>query len=177
MDTTLLPYKKITTMSTRATLYIHWRDWEMDIKLYHHRDWYVDYLWVKLEKALEKWRKWKMKDEYWDKSKNLIECISSVWWFEQAFPIHWDVEYVYHIYYSIEWKRNAKKEKYEHIANYKLECQSWMDYWETILLEKPKVLLCMKRWNEKKKLEPKKAELQLWNRDKFRADYFNSLTQ
>lgn len=167
----------MTTMSTRATVYIHWHDWEMDIKLYHHWDGYVDYLGVQLEKALEKRRKWKMKDEYWDKSKNLIECIASVWWFEQAFPIHWDVEYVYHIYYSIEWKRNAKKEKYEHIVNYKLECQSWMDYWETILLEKPKVLLCMKRWNEKKKLEPKKAELQLWNRDKFRADYFNSLTQ
>lgn len=161
-------------MSTRATLYIHWRNWEMDVKLYHHWDWYVDYLWEKLAKALEKWRKWKLKDQYWSNSKTLIECVAEVGGWELAFPIHWDVEYIYHIYHECKWNRNQKKNKYEILASYKLECQAWMEYWEENVSKRPPVILAM-NWDwKKKKLDSKQAELELGNKEKFIPEYFNS---
>lgn len=160
-------------MSTRATLYIHWNDGEQDIKLYHHRDGYVENLWQKLDKALQKRRRWKMRDLYWSNSKNLIECVAWVWGFEQAWPIHWDVEYVYHINYWLNSKRNPKKWKNEREVNYKLRCQSWNHYWEEQILKQPKVLLSMKRWKEKKDLDRKKAEKELWTTSKWREGYLD----
>lgn len=151
-------------MSTRATLYIHWYNDSdlLDIKLYHHRDWYVEYLGVELEKALEKWRKNLNKamktGSYWNK-KTLLACITEIWWFEQAYPIHWDVEYIYHVNYDIQDRK----------ARYELFCQSWMEYWEEKLLKHKKVLLAMNWYNRRmnKKLNWKQAEIDLWNRWKF----------
>lgn len=157
-------------MSTRATVYIHWYDDSLlDIKLYHHRDWYVEYLWIELEKALEKRRKNLNKSmKTWDfgNKKTLIQCISEIWWFEQAFPLHWDVEYVYHINYDIV----------DHNARYELFCQSWMEYWEEKILQKPKILLSMNWYNRRmnKKLNRKQAEIDLWNREKFIKWYLDS---
>lgn len=153
-------------MSTRATVYIHWHDDEMDIKLYHHRDGYVDYLWVQLEKALEKRRKGMNQMVKWKnwKAPTLIKCIADIGGFEQAWPIHWDVEYVYHIHYWI----NDRK------AWYDLYCQAWMQYWEDNILARPQTLICS-NWDVKKtrkKLNPKQAELDLGNREKFTAEYF-----
>ena len=151
-------------MSTRATLYIHWYNDSdlLDIKLYHHRDWYVEYLGVELEKALEKWRKNLNKamktGSYWNK-KTLLNCITEIWWFEQAYPIHWDVEYIYHVNYDI----------YDGNARYELYCQSGMEYGEEKLMKHKKVLLA-KNWFPKwfnKKLNWKQAEIELGNRWKF----------
>ena len=156
-------------MSTRATVYIHWHDDEMDIKLYHHRDGYVDYLWVQLEKALEKRRKWMNQMVKWKNwnAPTLIKCIADIWWFEQAWPIHWDVEYVYHINYDIVDKK----------ARYELFCQAWGEYWEEKILKNKKVLLCMNGYNRRmnKKLMPKQAEIDLGNREKFTEEYFKDL--
>lgn len=159
-------------MSTRATVYIHWYDDSLlDIKLYHHWDWYVDYLWKKLDKALQNRRKWIKKDVI--RAKTLIENITKIWWFEQAWDCHWDVEYIYHVYYDFKsWY--DKDWKYYNDWRYRLECQSWMDYWEEILSKKPHVLLSQ-YWDwKKKKLDCKQSELDLWNREKFIESYFNS---
>lgn len=143
-------------MSTRATVYIHWYDSDMlDIKLYHHWDWYVEYLGVELEKALEKWRKWYNrynKNWYKWRYKTLIECIASIGGFEPAYPIHGDVEYIYHINYGVNnWK-----------ARYELFAQN--GYGEQNILDKtPKILLCM-NWYKRsmnKKLNRKQAEKDL----------------
>lgn len=162
--THFLTFKTFIIMSTRATLYIHWYNDSdlLDIKLYHHRDWYVEYLGVELEKALEKWRKNLNKamktGSYWNK-KTLLNCITEIWWFEQAYPLHWDVEYIYHINYDIQDRK----------ARYELFCQSWMEYWEEKLLKHEKVLLAMNWYNRRmnKKLNWKQAEIDLWNRWKF----------
>lgn len=149
-------------MSTRATVYIHGMEWEQDIKLYHHRDWYIEYLGVKLENALEKRRKnlnKSMKNCFFWSNKTLIQCVAEIWWFEQARPLHWDVEYVYHINYDIEDRK----------AKYWLFCQWWMEYGEENLLKQKKVLLC-RNWlkrNLNKKLNRKQAEIELGNREKF----------
>jgi hypothetical protein len=158
-------------MSTRATLYIHWYNDSdlLDIKLYHHRDWYVEYLGVMLEKALEKRRKNLNKamktGSYWNK-KTLLACITEIWWFEQAFPLHWDVEYIYHVNYDIQDRK----------ARYELFCQSWWEYWEEKLLKHKKVLLAMNWYNKRmnKKLNWKQAEIDLWNRWKFIDWYLDS---
>jgi hypothetical protein len=122
-------------MSTRATLYIHWNDSDLlDIKLYHHWDGYVEYLGVELEKALEKRRKSLNKamktGSYWNK-KTLLACITEIWWFEQAYPLHGDIEYIYHVNYDIQDRK----------ARYELYCQSGMEYGEEKLLKHKKVLL------------------------------------
>lgn len=159
-------------MSTRATVYIHWYDDSLlDIKLYHHWDWYVDYLGEMLDKALQKWRKWIKKDVL--RAKTLLENVIKIWWFEQAWDCHWDVEYIYHVYYDMtSWY--DKKWKYRHDWRYRLECQSWMDYGEDKLSKKPHVLLSQ-YWDWKKKeLDCKKAEIELGNRWKFTDEYFNS---
>jgi hypothetical protein len=166
-----LTFKTFIIMSTRATLYIHWYNDSdlLDIKLYHHRDWYVEYLGVELEKALEKWRKNLNKamktGSYWNK-KTLLNCITEIWWFEQAYPLHWDVEYIYHINYDIQDRK----------ARYELYCQSGMEYWEEKLLKHKKVLLA-KNWFPKwfnKKLDWKQAEIELGNRWKFIDWYLDS---
>lgn len=150
-------------MSTRATVYIHWYDSDLlDIKLYHHRDWYVEYLGVELGKALEKRRKnlnRNMKNGNFWWRKTLLACITEIWWFEQAYPIHWDVEYIYHINYDIQDRK----------ARYELFCQSWWEYWEEKLLKHKKVLLAMNWYNRRmnKKLNWKQAEIELGNRWKF----------
>jgi len=162
--THFLTFKTFTIMSTRATLYIHWYNDSdlLDIKLYHHRDWYVEYLGVELEKALEKRRKnlnKSMKNwNFWWK-KTLLNCITEIWGFEQAYPLHWDVEYIYHINYDIQDRK----------ARYELFCQSWMEYWEEKLLKHKKVLLAMNWYNRRmnKKLNWKQAEIELGNRWKF----------
>ena len=156
-------------MSTRATVYIHPSGWEMDIKLYHHRDWYVDYLWVELEKALEKRRKklnkaMKNGNFWWNPT--LIQCVADVWWFEPAYELHWDTEYMYHInYYIVDRK-----------ARYELFCQSWHKFLDENLMKEKKVLLSMNWYNRRmnKKLNPKQAEIELGNREKFIPEYFNS---
>lgn len=162
--THFLTFKTFIIMSTRATLYIHWYNDSdlLDIKLYHHRDWYVEYLGVELEKALEKWRKNLNKamktGSYWNK-KTLLACITEIWWFEQAYPLHWDIEYIYHINYDI----------YDRNARYELYCQSGMEYGEEKLMKHKKVLLA-KNWFPKwfnKKLNWKQAEIELGNRWKF----------
>ena len=158
-------------MSTRATLYIHWYNDSdlLDIKLYHHRDWYVEYLGVMLEKALEKRRKnlnKSMKNWYFWWKKTLLNCITEIWWFEQAYPIHWDVEYVYHVNYDI----------YDRNARYELYCQSWWEYGEEKILKRQKTLLS-KNWFPKwfnKKLDWKQAEIELGNRWKFIDWYLDS---
>ena len=153
-------------MSTRATVYIHWNDWEMDVKLYHHWDGYVENLGVKLEKALESWRKnlnRSMKTGRFGSNKTLIQCIANVWWFELAWPIHWDVEYIYHVRYWINWKK----------AWYDLRGQSWRCYGEENLLASPKVLLCSNWDLKKKKLDWKQAEKDLGNEFKFIAWYLD----
>ena len=156
-------------MSTRATLYIHWNDSDLlDIKLYHHRDGYVEYLGVMLEKALEKRRKnlnKAMKNcNFWS-NKTLLACITEIWGFEQAYPIHGDVEYIYHINYDIQNKK----------ARYELFCQSWWEYGEQKLLKRKKTLLSMNGYKRSmnKKLDWKQAEIELGNRGKFRAGYLD----
>ena len=154
-------------MSTRATVYIKWTDWEQDIKLYHHRDWYVEYLGVKLEQALEKWRKnlnRAMKNCHFGSNKTLIQCVADIGWFEQAYPLHWDVEYVYQINYWIVDKK----------ARYDLRCKSWNMYWEENRLANPnRVLLCSNWDKSRRKLNWKQAEIDLWNKDKFNAWYLD----
>ena len=156
-------------MSTRANVIIHWNEWTMDVKLYHHRDWYVDYLWVELEKALEKWRKKlnkAMKNWHFWWNPTLIQCVADVGWFEQARPLHWDTEYLYHIYYDIVDRK----------ARYELFCQSWHKFWDENLMKEKKVLLSMNGYKKSmnKKLNPKQAEIELGNREKFIPEYFNS---
>lgn len=156
-------------MSTRATVYIHWYDSDMlDIKLYHHWDWYVEYLGVELEKALEKWRKnlnRNMKNWYFGWKNTLLACITEIWGFEQAYPLHWDVEYIYHINYDIVEKK----------ARYELFCQSWDDFWEENLLKHDKVLLAMNWYDRRmnKKLNWKQAEIDLGNREHFISWYLD----
>lgn len=156
-------------MSTRANVIIHWNEWTMDVKLYHHRDWYVDYLWVELEKALEKRRKKlnkAMKNWHFWWNPTLIQCVADVGWFEQARPLHWDTEYLYHIYYDIVDRK----------ARYELFCQSWHKFWDENLMKEKKVLLSMNGYKKSmnKKLNPKQAEIELGNREKFIPEYFNS---
>lgn len=156
-------------MSTRATLYIHWNDSDLlDIKLYHHRDGYVEYLGVMLEKALEKRRKnlnKAMKNGNFWSNKTLLACITEIWGFEQAYPIHGDVEYIYHINYDIQNKK----------ARYELFCQSWNERWENNLLKNKKVLLSKNGFPKEfnKKLDWKQAEIELGNREKFIAGYLD----
>ena len=158
-------------MSTRATVYIHWYNDNdlMDIKLYHHRDGYVEYLGAELEKALEKRRKnlnKSMKTGFYGNKKTLLQCICEIGGFEQAYPIHWDAEYVYHVNYDIL-DRNAR---------YELYCQSGWEYGEENLLRRPKTLLCKNgfpKWFNKK-LDWKQAEIELGNRRKFRDGYLDS---
>lgn len=163
MHNNLLTFKKFIIMSTRATVYIHWYDNDLlDIKLYHHRDWYVEYLGQMLENALEKRRKnlnKSMKTGFYGTKKTLLQCITEIWGFEQAYPIHWDVEYIYHINYDIIDRK----------ARYELFCQSWWRYWEENLLKEKKILLSMNGYNRRmnKKLNWKQAEIDLWNREKF----------
>lgn len=152
-------------MSTRATVYIHWWNDELDIKLYHHRDGYVEYLGCELEKALEKWRKWvnrMLKWKWWNNS-TLIQCIANIGWFEQARPCHWDAEYIYYVNYGV----NDRK------AWYDLRCQSGWDYGEDKIKLNRKVLLC-NNWDKKnKKLNWKQAEKDLWNACKFVNGYLD----
>ena len=156
-------------MSTRATVYIHWNDWEMDIKLYHHRDGYVSNLGVLLDRALKK----RVKQYPLHDHKTMLEHIIKVGGFEQARPIHWDVEYIYHIQYWTGSRRIEQKREYERYANYKLECQSWMEFGEDALLKTPKVLLSMSWDWQYKKLNWKQAEKDLWNIEKRRAWYLD----
>lgn len=156
-------------MSTRANVIIHWNDWEMDIKLYHHRDGYVSYLWTQLEKALERRRKnlnkaMRTGNFWWNPT--LIQCIADLGGFELAYPLHWDTEYLYHINYDIVDKK----------ARYELFCQSWCKFWDENLMKEKKVLLSMNGYNRRmnKKLNPKQAEIELGNREKFVEWYFNS---
>ena len=152
-------------MSTRATLYIHWHDWEMDVKLYHHRDGYVEYLGRELEKALEKWRKWvnRMLKWKWFNNHTLIQCIADIGWFELARPSHWDAEYVYHVNYGI----NDRK------AWYELHCQSWNVYGEENIRRQRMALLCTNWEGKPKKLDWKQAEKELWNTEKFIDGYLD----
>lgn len=152
-------------MSTRATVYIHWSDGEMDIKLYHHFDGYVSYLGENLDKALRKWSKPSNK-------KNLLERILEIWGFEQARPLHMDAEYVYHVTWDIWNHRDEKKDTRIWDHRWKLECQSGFD--EEEILKHDKVLLSQNRHGNKKKLDYKQAELDLGNREKFVEWYFNS---
>jgi hypothetical protein len=147
-------------MSTRATVYIHWAEdeWVLDIKLYHHFDWYVEYLGQKLNDACMKRNKHKNK-------KSLLENILFIWGFEQAWPLHGDVEYVYHITHDTHSERDDEKNERIRINDFILECQSWFD--EEKILQKEKILLSKRRKWEKKNLNWKQAEIDLGNKELF----------
>lgn len=144
-------------MSTRATVYLHRPDEENVLKLYHHRDWYVEYLGVKLDNALKSRKRQVEKNDY-KKPWNILKNIVNIWGFEPTKYIHWDVEYVYHITYTvnneyIDWKHKV-------VASYILDWQAWYD--ENEILKKTKVLLSCKWKRGDKKLNRKQAEKDLW---------------
>ena len=108
-------------MSTRAVVYFHHKS-EKDsnlnytMKLYHHWDWYLDWLWLNLNTIFSEWKK-----EYEDPNNNswsqrgLFQKIAEEWWFEMTCRYHSDTDYVYHVYFSDVWdimKSDWKKFSY-----------------------------------------------------------------
>lgn len=96
-------------MSTRATVYVHWVQHNM-VKLYHHCDGYVSWLWCGIVDVMIK---------CW--GENVIENLFSLWGFEvdDVKSVHWDVEYVYDVYVKHE---NIKMEdKYQVKTSWRVE--------------------------------------------------------
>lgn len=141
-------------MATRAVLYLHDanedkcnKDYTM--KLYHHRDWYIDWwLWEELVEMLKKVKELKSWSNSWD-LRDFFEQLAKVWWFEPTCFNHSDTEYVYHITYDFDWT---------YWFVYKLEVQLCADEGIESLKEYPKFLMCQE-WKDKS-LE--------WNWEKFK---------
>ena len=93
-------------MATRAVVYFHHNDEKANwlnytMKLYHHRDWYLDWLWINLNDIFSSWKK-----EYEDpknvswSQRGLLQKIAEEWWFEMTCRYHMDTEYIYHVYFG-----------------------------------------------------------------------------
>lgn len=91
-------------MSTRAVVYFH-HNAEKDsnlnytMKLYHHYDWYPEYLGSRLNDIFSKFKKMYESSNSWDQ-RDLFALIAQEWWFEMTPRYHSDTDYVYHVYFD-----------------------------------------------------------------------------
>ena len=94
-------------MSTRAVVYFHHKDEKecglnYTMKLYHHRDGYLEGLGVDLNKIFSDFKK----DYESNNSGSMRALFKALWeegWFEMTPRYHSDTEYVYHVYFNDEW--------------------------------------------------------------------------
>ena len=93
-------------MSTRAVVYFHKKGEEENnmkytMKLYHHWDGYLEYLWDNLNKIFMNFKKTYESNNCW----SMRELFKAIWdedGFEMTCWYHSDTEYVYHVYFEDE---------------------------------------------------------------------------
>ena len=99
-------------MSTRAVVYVHFKDEDKadlpyTMKLYHHYDGYIDWLWASLDEILLKFK------GIWEGNncgslRDLFSLLAQEWGFEPTCWFHWDTEYIYHVYINPMWNGDKR---------------------------------------------------------------------
>ena len=93
-------------MSTRAVVYIHHRDEKecglnYTMKLYHHRDGYLEGLGLNLNKIFKDFKEFYESNNS-GSQRELFKGLWDEWGFEITPYYHSDTEFVYHVYYNDE---------------------------------------------------------------------------
>ncbi len=138
-------------MSTRAVVYFHHKGEKecglnYTMKLYHHRDGYLDGLGVDLNKIFSDFKK-EYESNNSGSQRALFQAIGEEGWFEMTPRYHSDTEFVYHVYFDDEWdifKEGSKQ------FNFQIYFQKDGDHeW---IWEEPKELFS-NNWELKVKIE------------------------
>lgn len=136
-------------MSTRAVVYFHHKGEKecglnYTMKLYHHRDGYLDGLGVDLNKIFSDFKK-EYESNNSGSQRALFQAIGEEGWFEMTPRYHSDTEFVYHVYYEDARELWKSKE-----FNFKIYFQKCGDHeW---IWEEPKELFS-DNWELKVKIE------------------------
>lgn len=94
-------------MSTRAVVYFHHKNEKecnlnYTMKLYHHRDGYLDWLGKALNTIFKTFKK-TYENNNSGSLRELFNLLAKEGWFEMTPYYHSDTEYIYHVYYEDEW--------------------------------------------------------------------------